>query len=212
MFLSRVFKEIEIERLGSAPFEMEELGPDRAAGRAQAQLARDSVVGGEELERKAYELGFASGEKAGFEIGRKKAEALFSSLHGLIDGLESARRIVLERSEKDILALSLAIARKVVRSEITARHDVVCECVKTALKAINTKGPVVVKVNPRDLELVTERRGQVEASGRAGAAVSFEADDSIGKGGCIVFTDFGSVDATIENVEKEIEQRLKDAY
>ncbi len=212
MFLSRVFKEIEIERLGSSPFEMEDLGTDGAAGTAPAVPAGGSVVGGEEIERRAYELGFASGEKAGFEIGRKKAEALFSSLHGLIDGLESARRTVLERSERDILALSLAIARKVVRSEITARNDVVLECVKTALKAVNTKGSVVVKVNPRDIELVTERRSQAEGNCRAGAAVSFETDDSIGKGGCMVFTDFGSVDATIENVEKEIEQRLKDAY
>lgn len=212
MSLSRIFKEIDIENLGSYPFLMKELGQDAAASTVSEVLASDSVVGGEDIERKAYELGFASGEKAGFEIGSKKAEAFFSSLAGIIEGLESARRSVIEGAQKDVVALSLAIARKVVRSEISARGDVVLDCVKTALGAINSKGSVVVKVNPRDLELVTVQRRQAQTHGPAGQTVSFEADDSIGKGGCMVFTDFGSVDATTENVMEEIEQRLKDAY
>ncbi|MEK6758469.1 MAG: FliH/SctL family protein [Deltaproteobacteria bacterium] len=212
MFLSRIFKELEFENLGSSPLVMEDLGPDGAAGMNPSGIAGASVVVGEEMERRAYELGFASGEKAGFEIGRKKAEALFSSLAGLIEGLESARRTIIEGAEKDVAALSLAIARKVVRGEITARNDVILGCVSAALEGIPAKGQVVVKVNPRDLELVTEHRRKVESRSQAGMTVSFVADASVSKGGCMVFTDFGSVDASIENVMEEIEQRLKDAY
>ncbi len=212
MFLSRIFKEIEFENLGSAPLVMEDLGQDGAAGTSSHGVHGASVVVGEEMERRAYELGFASGEKAGFEIGRKKAEALFSSLAGVIEGLESARRKLIEGAEKDVVALSLAIARKVVRGEITARNDVILGCVSAALGGLPAKGQVVVKVNPRDLELVTEHRRKAEGQSQAGMTVSFVADPSVSKGGCMVFTDFGSVDASIENVMEEIEQRLKDAY
>ena len=50
--------------------------------RADEKTVRERA---EEIQRQAYEEGFASGEKAGFTEGKQKADVLIGSLHKLLE-------------------------------------------------------------------------------------------------------------------------------
>ena len=174
-------------------------------------------VGGDEvaLEREAYEKGFASGRKAGFELGRREAEVLFGRLGGIVEDLSAFRAELYGRCEREITALVLAIAGKVIKREIEDDGETVLRAVRAAVGAAAESGGMVIKVNPRDLDVVREYAGEI-VTGRGGGGkapppeVSIRADESISRGGCVVETARGEVDATIEGLLAEIEERLKD--
>ncbi|HHL40579.1 MAG TPA: hypothetical protein ENJ37_08735 [Deltaproteobacteria bacterium] len=181
-------------------------------GGAAAPPADDDLVGGPlgGVEREAYEKGFEAGEKAGFELGRQKAEAKFGSLDRLIEELASLREELYRACESEIVALVMTIARKVVHRELETSEASIVSLVKEALRATVTSGTVVVRLNPRDAELLMEHAGSLGRFGDGSGGLRIESDAAITRGGCIVETAFGEVDATVEGLLADIEERLTD--
>ncbi|MCC6501720.1 MAG: hypothetical protein IT362_01125 [Deltaproteobacteria bacterium] len=166
----------------------------------------------EALERKAYENGFCAGEKAGFEFGRKKAEVLFSGLDGIMNELSDFKQALYGRCEREMVGLCLSIAKKVIQRETAIKEDGVLECLRAALKSVVAGGEISIRVNPKDLSIVSSNRPELMRFCGGVKGMTFEADDAISRGGCVVSTNFGEIDATIDSAIAEIEEKLKDAY
>lgn len=197
--MSRVYKKSSGTSTVAAPFVMERFGTMKVAG---AEV---------DAEREAYELGFSTGEKAGFELGRKKAEVLFCGLSGVLEEIGSFRENIFEACEGEMVALSLAIAKKLIRREVEVAHEVVVECVKTALKALVSSGEVLIRINPKDLEVIKQHRAEIERYTDAAKGMNIEADPTVERGGALIETNYGEVDATIGGILGEIEEKLQNA-
>jgi flagellar assembly protein FliH len=76
--------------------------------------------------------------------------------------------------------------------------------VRVALSHVSEKSPVTIHLNPVDYGYLLEERTNI--SQREGRDVTLLADNSIERGGCLVKTDCGDVDARIEEKFKEVEQ------
>ncbi|WKZ31867.1 MAG: FliH/SctL family protein [Thermodesulfobacteriota bacterium] len=194
-------------RIMSEPFTL-------VSGQETQQEEKTEDVGSrlEALEREAYERGFSAGEKAGFEFGLKKAEVHFSGLEGLVRDLVSFRESLYAECEREITALALAIAVKVVQREVEINPDGVLECVKSALRAVAASGEVTIRVNPKEFEVVNNFRPELMRLCGGLRGLSVEPDELVQRGGCLVSTSCGEIDATIASISEEIEAKLKDAY
>lgn len=209
--MSRIYK--HAVGFKHTPLFIETLGPDDIfpvtdEERAQNKFGSERAA----LERAAYENGFKAGEKAGFELGRQKADVLFSGLGGIIDELESFKRRIYGPCMDEMKELVLAIARKVIHRELELKDDTVLSCVETALQSVVAGGEITIRVNPRDLELMRRHRPELIRSGAGIKSVAIEGDEGVTKGGCAIETRHGEIDATIESVIEEIEARLRDAH
>lgn len=209
MSSSRIYKEISV-RIGSSPYMLENIGVMTDVPGKEGEDNVGSRI--ESIEREAYEKGFVAGEKAGFEFGLQKASALFGGLSGLLDEIASFKESLHKSSEKEMAALAMAIAKKVVQRELEIKNDSVLDSVRAALRAVVAGGEITIKVNPKDHDLLLQYRGELARYGDGVKGVKIESDESVSKGGCIIDTNFGEIDATIESAFSEIEQRLKDAY
>ena len=79
-----------------------------------------------------------------------------------------------------------------------------------ALRKLKSKADVVIRVNLADLELATEHtKDLIEKVERVGKITLME-DSTVDRGGCIIETDFGQIDARISSQLKEIEERVLD--
>ncbi len=164
------------------------------------------------IERDAYEKGFAAGEKAGFEFGRQKADAIFRSLAQIVEELEGFRERLLTETEKDVVRLSLAIARKVIDLELSVREDIVLNAVKTAIEFTGKATNVVVRLNKDDMETIKKYVPELEQYSVEAKKIVLREDPSVSRGGCIVETENATIEHTIEGALREIEERLKDVY
>jgi len=150
------------------------------------------------IEKEAYEKGFAQGERDGLELAEKRLETAMGHLQNLIVAIGEERQKLFKTYEKEMVAMVLSIAKRIIRSELTTREDVIVATLREAFKQAIDQGKVVVHLHPLDyLYLSNHSEGlPVRAQDRAG--VTLVEDPSVTRGGCLLETSYGEIDATFE--------------
>ncbi|MBX2989629.1 MAG: hypothetical protein KF749_00525 [Bacteroidetes bacterium] len=147
--------------------------------------------------------------KAGFEEGRRFTE---KSLHDELAARLSQNRAVVEQlagnivreyerlqreAERCVVALALGIAERIVKREVMLDNEMVVRQIHEATKRIIGVERIKIRVNPADEEFVRNHRTQILASSDAVRDVAVEGDETIERGGCILESESGNVDALI---------------
>ncbi len=157
------------------------------------------------IEEQAYIKGFEKGEKEGLESARQRVGSLLGSFKEALLELDSLKKDLLLNSERESVELSLAVAKKIVCQEIATNRDVVLNVVKEALKKVVGNENIRVRMCPDDLNIMNEFKSQLPELMEDFNKVSFEGDESITQGGCIIDTNQGDIDARIEKQLKTVE-------
>jgi len=114
---------------------------------------------------------------------------LLESFDRQLDGLEQQMADALART-------ATQLARQVVRTELTIHPELVAQVAQEAVNAVLMSARHIrVHVNPQDQPLIAE--GAAEALQARGARLMASA--TIARGGCLIESDAGSIDARIES-------------
>jgi len=138
----------------------------------------------------------AEGYQEGLQVARGELSAIASALVTAGRELETARASAADDVEPVAIGLALRIAEKVLTGELEARPELVLEVVRGALRRLTEPLPATLLVNPDDAELV--RGSLAEFSVEHGGELSVREDRRVERGGCIVRTAAGEIDAQIE--------------
>ena len=71
------------------------------------------------------------------------------------------------------------------------------------------RGRITIKLNPADLELLADIKPQLLSGLPEAGRAAFEADEGIARGGCLIETDGGEVDARIERQFQVVEEAFR---
>lgn len=156
----------------------------------------------------AYKAGFDEGQEKGFAEGNMEAQRLIDRLHVILDRVMDKRQEILEGTEQQIVELVLLMTRKVVKIISENQRNVVMSNVLQALRKVRGRGDVTVRVNLADVKLTTEHTKEFMAAVENIKNITIAEDSSIDRGGCIVETDFGAIDARISSQLVELEQKI----
>jgi flagellar assembly protein FliH len=156
------------------------------------------------LERDAFAKGFAQGERAGAEAARERGEAMLRRLTQTIDELMALRTQMIHQTERQMVQLALAVARRVVHREVSLDQDLLVAMARVALERLGESARVTVRFHPEEFEAISARR----ANDWAGASVSVVADPRVGRGGCRVESEFGTLDAGVDAQLQELARAL----
>ncbi len=157
----------------------------------------------EHLEKTAYENGFLQGEKAGMEIAKQKTEAVMRRYADSILELGKLRSSLHTQAEHEVVKLAVEVAKKIVHREIQVDKEIIQTLVRVALSHVAEKSAVTVHLSPADYNYLLEQRAELSQS--EGRDISLLADKSIERGGCLIQTECGDIDARIEEKFKEVE-------
>ena len=86
---------------------------------------------------------------------------------------------------------------KIITCEVSDRTDIVLAVLKRALDFIGHSEKMVVRVASEDLEQVSDRKDFWIPVGERLEYITIEADERIEKGGCIIESNSGVVDARL---------------
>ncbi|MEW6321168.1 MAG: FliH/SctL family protein [Acidobacteriota bacterium] len=159
-------------------------GPARDAD-DQARLAA--------LERDAFAKGYAQGEKAGYEAGAKRADAMLRRLASTLEELSTLRASMIQQTERQMVQLALAVARRILRREAALDSDLVVAMARVALDRLGEQSSATVRLHPEDLAASGANPAEW-----AGAHVKVVGDASLARGQCQVESDFGFIDVGVE--------------
>jgi flagellar biosynthesis/type III secretory pathway protein FliH len=171
----------------------------------------------EDVEQAAYCRGFSDGEKKGYEQGehagresvQSQLDSLLQSVRQMLAELEGFRRQEVRTLEKELVELTLAIARKVVGREVAARPDIVADLLRDAVRRLEHAGALKIRMNPADLERLSDVLPQLLKDLGDPGRVTCEADASLSVGGCFIEGEAGDIDARIERRFHIVEEALK---
>jgi flagellar assembly protein FliH len=161
-----------------------------------------------QTEREAYEKGYAEGHGKGYDEGKAEVARLVESLHTIITKAIEKRNEIIEEAETQIINLVLLIVKKVIKVISENQKNVVINNVVQALRKLKSRGDVVIRVNLADLELTSEHVKDFMKMVENVKSITVLEDSSVDRGGCIIETDFGQIDARISSQLHEIEERI----
>jgi flagellar assembly protein FliH len=154
---------------------------------------------------------FQQGRKSGVAEAEKSLSTVTKSLASACDEISNLKAKMLERSQADMLRLVLAIAERVVQANIKIDPEVVTRTVKQAIHLAVSAEEFHIKVNPEDLQVVNEHKPLFIASLSGLSNIEFVPDATIVRGGCILESPVGRVDATVEAQMEAISTCLHEA-
>ncbi len=156
------------------------------------------------LEREAFAKGYEQGERAGTEAGAKRAEAMLRRLAQTLDELADVRRSMIHQTERQMVQLALSIAKRIVRREVLVDRELTLAMARVALDRLGDSTAVTIRLHPDDYDATAARRDVVPA----GSRVTVVADGAVSRGGCLVQSEFGFVDASVDAQFQEIARAL----
>lgn len=157
------------------------------------------------LEREAFEKGYSAGEKAGFEMGIKEAEVIIEKLVALLEELERLKENYLKESEKKILAIALAVARKIIEKEIKESDEVILNIVRNGVKKMERRERLIVTINPIMQNIIEKLKGDLSELCQR---VIIDIDPNINEGMVKLESDTEEVIINFEEELSEIAKKL----
>lgn len=166
----------------------------------------------EQAYREGFEKGYGDGYREGKEAALREVREILTRLQGVLGELEGFRKKALEGFQEDILRLSVAIAKKVIRRELEIDPGGLLEVIKEAIRRVTEDDVIRVHVSPEDLELVRRHREEILKDLGDSTKLILYPDPEVTPGGCFVETEFAEVDARIETQLEAILEGLRNGY
>jgi flagellar assembly protein FliH len=178
-------------------------GASRELSEEAERIVSEARMQAEEIRTEAHQKGYAEGA----EKGRKEEGAALSKvIAGFQRSLEELARLRehgIKDNELEIVELALEVARKIIGSELASDPMTVAKVVRNALSHVRVKESLRVRLNPEDHALLSQGTPEFLE------AVTLVADPGIERGGAVIESSGGNLDAQIEEQLAEIEKSLK---
>jgi flagellar assembly protein FliH len=175
------------------------------AGEEENRILRASV------ERLQHELAaakrdaFESGRQAGEQKARAEIAPVMERVNASIADLTGMRQELRRRAEKDVVQLSLLIARRVLHRELNVDTSALTALARVVFERLARAESYRVTVHPQFAASI-----QAALSGRLSSRIEIDADAASPPGTFLIRSEEGSIDASVDTQLEEIGRGLTD--
>ncbi len=158
------------------------------------------------VERDAFAKGYAQGERAGLEAAATRGQAMLRRLGETVQELTALRAEIIQRSERQVVQLAMAIAERMINREISLDRGLVCAMARVALDRLGENASAAIRLHPDDFAAVSAGLGD----GWKDSQITIAPDPMVSRGGCRVHSDFGFMDVDVASQFRELSKTLFD--
>ncbi|MDF1614665.1 FliH/SctL family protein [Desulfurivibrio dismutans] len=196
------------------PVEPEPAEPDQVelARREAAEILAAAREEAERLQQEALAKGRAEGERKGRAEAKKEYSERLAELKKLLAEIQLQRGAIIQRYREDLLVLVQAMTDCLVHHEVTTNPEVIKSCLQKATGFVVENSSVQACINPEDLRDLREAglRDPTLLGGKN--RIELVEDPAVARGGCLLKSAFGEVDATMDNSRKKLYQAVSQAF
>jgi flagellar assembly protein FliH len=162
----------------------------------------------ESIEMEAYRKGLEQGQAQGQMVAVKKMEPLLDTLARTIDDLKKMRQFIIEKHQDQILEILSLIAEKVIHRQIHLCPEIVLETVKAACTYLTETDEIHLRLHPSDFEYLRDIERILARHLDGDRNIHFVEDATLDRGGVIIDTEFGEIDASIRSQIEHMKEAL----
>jgi len=156
------------------------------------------------IEDDAFHKGFARGEEEGRQAAEKNFADKIAQAVRLIASLEQERARVYRQYEADMLALIKTMVERLVGHEVSVNPLVIVTCLRKAMEYVVEDSVVKVHLQAEDFQHIKEMSLEDPSLLQGTSRIELMEDPAVSRGGCLLQTDFGEVDATLDNCRERL--------
>jgi flagellar assembly protein FliH len=160
----------------------------------------------EQRRQAAYQQGLQEGLAAAQREMSAQLDAINGRVARTIEELTGLRQRFRHEAEEDLVALALAIARRILNRELTIAPEALLGLVKAALEKIDGRELHSVRVRPEDAVMIQQHFEKMGLPRR----VEVIGDPGLERGAAILDSSRGALDASVETQLAEIERGFAD--
>ena len=152
-----------------------------------------------------------SASKEGYQEGLEQAKADIQEVKNAITSFLGAKQAVFDYIAPDILEISVDIAQKIIKKELQQDPNVILDNILALLKGLSKEETkITLRVNPAQVSLLKSETPNLLNEAGLDAKILVVPDETIMEGGCVVTTNNGVIDATIETQLAVISEALRE--
>jgi len=171
--------------------------PLRGVAIAPPPVPVDVTALAREHEEQGYARGLIDGEqRLGAQLLQQRSE-LRDLQNGVLASLRQAVTQVTRDAENAVLEVAFEVARKIV-AEVPIDRNLVETNVRGALAGVEDATEFFIQLHPDDLALLQQHTSDLLESDPNGRQMHFLPSPDVARGGCLVRTKFGIIDARRE--------------
>lgn len=201
------FKETQTKSSGS--FEMNSVLAEQTGLKAESDRAVDDEIEKRVLARltelqedaysKGYELGREEGHKLAYEEQTESIKNSVEQLEVFFDSIQNLKTQLYAANERHFLETLRYLTNRLAMREIALNETVILDVLKQSVSLAQSDEEFSVRVNQEQFVVIEKFRELLEKESDKFGKMRVLVDPTISPGGCILDTNFGRVDAQIEN-------------
>lgn len=158
-------------------------------------------------EEEAFERGRQAGELALRESLLQQRAEFLELQRGVMNHLQNSVPEVLAQCEAAMVQLAFEVAGRLVAG-MPISMELIQSVVREAVGELTDAGRITVHLHPEDLELLQRANAPVLTEEITGERLQFESSPTVTRGGCVLRTRFGSMDARRETKLEQLRQAV----
>ena len=160
-----------------------------------------------QIEEDARHQGFEQGTSDGRAAAQAEMDEMLETMRGLVEMARIERHKIIEGAEPEIVRLSVAIAERILNQHVALDGNTVMEMTRAAITRLVNRETVTVRVNPGDIETMRQHRDKLMSMNDIDNLRIIE-DQRVDRGGVVIETDAGTIDAKISTQLREARRLL----
>lgn len=168
----------------------------------------DHDPGISDIESQAYEDGYAQGCNQGLALEKIKAEPINQVLVHSASITHEHKEMILKKAQLDAIDMAVFFAKKIVGNEIVNDISKYSKTLRRVIDMTNSYEHITIKLHPDDHETIQTIMEEQLPDINLDQKFTFKHDRSLHRGGCVLETDFGIIDARIDHQIDSIESEL----
>jgi flagellar assembly protein FliH len=160
-----------------------------------------------EREQAAYEKGRRDGQRALGEQMLQQRNEMVELQNGVLLSLKQSLPRMIQENESALMNLALELAQKIVAG-MPIDPAMLEAVVQEALQQASDTAGVVIKLHPDDLALLRKHNSPLLNGLPETGSLRFTVSSEVTRGGCIVQTRFGQIDARRETKVEQLRLTL----
>jgi len=173
----------------------------------EEKVEREALTRLKELQesayQQAYQLGLEEGREKAYLESQEHIKQSLVSLHQLLSSIENVKQELVTYNETHIVRLCYYMAKRIAMDEIAERRELILSVANQAIQNAQSEEEMTVRLSPADLQFIEQMKEKLPKEYDSLKRAKLDSSDEIRDGGCVVETNYGNVDATVEQrVEK----------
>ena len=146
----------------------------------------------------------------GYRLGLEKAEGDLQKFREEFGQFMNARKDVFEYIAPDILEISVDVAKTIIKKELDSDPQVLINTIIDVLRTVSKNEPKInIRVRPQAVQFIKDTIPNITYQYGIDSKINIISDPSIEEGGCVLQTNNGIVDASIDTQIEIIKKALE---